>query len=121
MHGLIKLNKIYSSNPKRTRIAKERDQPAPEVQRHDFVGRPNQLPSDEHDRHRRVSPHELSQSFLHLSPTRSLVELMDGSIDAEVMEEALHGVAHTTRAQTKYDDRPLRRQLHHIVHCYEQQ
>ncbi|RZS07786.1 hypothetical protein BHM03_00038680 [Ensete ventricosum] len=96
-------------------ISKQRHQIPTQVQRHYLLRGPNQLAADEHGRHRRLAPQQLGEGVLHLRPARVLVELMDGSADTELMEQALHAVAEAAVAPAEDHHRPLRRQLHHLV------
>ncbi|URD80941.1 Zn-finger in Ran binding protein [Musa troglodytarum] len=96
-------------DPERTCITKKRDQFPTQV-------KSNRLAADEHGRHRRVTSHQLGESLLHLSSPGVLVQLVDGGIDTQVMEETLHGVAHAAGAQAEDYDCLLGCQLHHLVH-----
>ncbi|CAL9082901.1 unnamed protein product, partial [Musa acuminata var. zebrina] len=86
------------------------------MERHDPVRGSDQLAADEHGRHRRLAAQQLHQRLLHLRTSRVLVQLMDGSIDAKLMEQALHAVAEAAGAPAEDDHSSLRSQLRHLVH-----
>ncbi|KAK3417873.1 hypothetical protein EUGRSUZ_H03859 [Eucalyptus grandis] len=88
---------------------------AAEVVGHDGVGRPDELPPDEDGGDGRAAA-EPSQGPLHLLPSRVLVELVDGRAHTELVEQALHCMAHAARALAEYHHRLLRRQLRYPVH-----
>ncbi|RRT69773.1 hypothetical protein B296_00029022 [Ensete ventricosum] len=94
-------------------ISKQRHQIPTQVQRHDLLRGPNQLAADEHGRHRRLAPQQLGEGVLHLRPARVLVELMDGSADTELMEQALHAVAEAAVAPAEDHHRPCG---YHVSH-----
>lgn len=103
-------------HPEGTRIAKQRDKVAAEVQRHDLVGGADEPPADEHRRHGGAAAEEPRQRLLHLLPPRVLVQLHHRRVHPELAEEARHGVAHAARAHAEDHHRPLRRQPVHPVH-----
>lgn len=110
----VKMSTLLSSfaarsKPHGSSLPKQWSKLAAKMKRHDLVGGPNKFSSNEHRRHRWAAAEKLDQCLLHLSASRVLIKLMNCSIDAELTEEPLDGVAHAAWVQAEDDHSLLRR------------
>ena len=105
------------SEPECSGVAEQRHELATKVERHDLIGRANEVAADEHGGHGGAAAQHVGQRSLHVLPLGVLVQLVDGRVHTQLAEEPLDGVAHAAGAQAEDHHRPLRRQPPHPIHA----
>ena len=86
---------------------------AGEVERHDLVGRADEVAADEDSRDRRRAAEAAGELPFHVAAARVLVQLVHRCAHVELGEEAQHRVAHRALAPREDHHSLLRRQPRH--------